>query len=94
MKKIIMYTGNECGKCKRAKMMIESCPVEVDLELRNVDEDEKYMRELKDVIKSSSLPTIMIPDIKGKYQYEDGAMYKEHIGFEDNLGKIMGYLGL
>lgn len=29
--KIVIYTGNSCPKCKRAKEMLGNCPVEVIL---------------------------------------------------------------
>ncbi len=79
--KIIMYTGNSCSKCKRAKMMLESCPVDVEIEELNVDSNEKYKDEMKE-IGSYTLPTFV---------FEDG---KTLIGFDENIGLIMDKLGL
>ncbi|PFS55807.1 glutaredoxin family protein [Bacillus thuringiensis] len=79
--KIVMYTGENCGKCKRAKEMLKSCPVEVDIDEKNVDEKEEYLNELKE-IGSYTLPTFI---------FEDG---KTLIGFDENIGLIMDKLGL
>lgn len=81
MKKIIMYTGNNCGKCKRAKEMFENCPVDVEIEERNVDLVPSHLIVLKEGYGSMSLPVFIIDD-------------KPLIGFEENLGEIMEYLGL
>ncbi|HDX9654322.1 TPA: glutaredoxin family protein [Bacillus wiedmannii] len=79
--KIVMYTGNECSKCKRAKEMLKNCPVEVDIEELNVDEVPMHRQVLTKVYKSNTLPTFII----------DGNVYR---GFDENIGKIMGHLGL
>lgn len=81
--KIVMYTGDNCSKCKRAKEMLTNTPPghEVELIERNVDEDEAHLHALQSVYKSSSLPTFVI----------DG---KPYIGFDENIGKIMEVLGL
>lgn len=81
--KIIIYTGNSCPKCKRAKEMLNNLPLghEVELIERNVDEDKNNLHVLQAVYKSSSLPTFIIEG-------------KPYIGFDENIGKIMGHLGL
>ncbi|SCN11869.1 glutaredoxin family protein [Bacillus wiedmannii] len=81
--KIVMYTGNNCGKCKRAKEMLNNLPLghEVELIERNVDEDKNNLHVLQAVYKSSSLPTFVIEG-------------KPYIGFDENIGKIMDVLGL
>lgn len=93
MKKIIMYTGNDCGKCKRAKMMIDSCPVEVELELRNVDENEDYREDLVR-FRSQSLPTLLIEVEDGTLEDNEGVNWDILIGFEENMGRIREYVGL
>ncbi|KAA6457050.1 MULTISPECIES: glutaredoxin family protein [Bacillus cereus group] len=79
--KIVMYTGNDCGKCKRAKEMLKNCPVEVDIEELNVDETPMHRKVLTKVYESNTLPTFII----GENVYR---------GFDENVGKIMEHLGL
>ncbi|WP_167555517.1 glutaredoxin family protein [Bacillus thuringiensis] len=81
--KIIMYTGENCGKCKRAKEMFASLPSEIYVTLieRNVDENEDHMEVLTKKYNSNTLPTFVIDD----------EVYR---GFDENIGKIMGHLGL
>lgn len=91
--KIVMYTSNSCSKCMRAKEMLSNCPVDVNLEERNVDVDKKHFEQLKEVIRSNSLPTFLIKDTHGSIE-DNGEMYQELIGFDENIGKIMEHLGL
>ncbi|PEU35542.1 glutaredoxin family protein [Bacillus toyonensis] len=81
--KIIVYTGNSCPKCKRAKEMFASLPSEVYVTLieRNVDENEDHMEVLTKKYNSNTLPTFVIDD----------EVYR---GFDENIGKIMNALGL
>ncbi|WP_000201629.1 glutaredoxin family protein [Bacillus cereus] len=81
--KIVMYTGENCGKCKRAKEMLASLPPEIYVTLieRNVDENEDHMEVLTKKYNSNTLPTFVIDD----------EVYR---GFDENIGKIMGHLGL
>ncbi|HDR6245772.1 TPA: glutaredoxin family protein [Bacillus cereus] len=58
--KIIMYTANSCSKCKRAKEMLKSCPVEVDIKKLNADEVPIHRQVLTKVYKSNTLPTFII----------------------------------
>ncbi|WP_305928109.1 glutaredoxin family protein [Bacillus mycoides] len=85
--KIVMYTGLNCSKCKRAKEMLKNCPVEVELIERNVDEDEKYKIHLISALESNTLPTFVIPTKEG----EEEKIFR---GFDENIGKIMEVLGL
>ncbi|PFP97646.1 NrdH-redoxin [Bacillus cereus] len=81
--KIIVYTGNTCSKCKRAKEMLRSCPVDVEIEERNIDDIDKgglYVEELRQM-GSMVLPTLIIKE-------------DEYFGFDENIGKIMEALGL
>ncbi|HDR4569024.1 NrdH-redoxin [Bacillus cereus] len=78
--KIVMYTGENCGKCKRAKAMLESCPVDVEVIEKNVDENTNYKKDME-LLKSTTLPTFVI----------EGEVYR---GFDENIGKIMEHLGL
>ncbi|MEK4501189.1 glutaredoxin family protein [Bacillus sp. FSL R12-0069] len=81
--KIVMYTGENCGKCKRAKEMLNNLPSEIYVTLieRNVDENEDHMEVLTKKYNSNTLPTFVIDD----------EVYR---GFDENIGKIMGHLGL
>lgn len=79
--KIVMYTGNNCGKCKRAKEMLKSCPVKVEIEERNIDKDDDLRQELTLKYASSTLPTFVI----------NSNIYR---GFDENIGNIMDELGL
>ncbi|MES5957544.1 glutaredoxin family protein [Bacillus fungorum] len=81
--KIVMYTGLNCGKCKRAKEMLSSLPSDIYVTLieRNVDENEDHMEVLTKKYNSNTLPTFVIDD----------EVYR---GFDENIGKIMGHLGL
>lgn len=88
--KIVMFTGNSCSKCKRAKEMFNNTPPEAEFELieRNVDENEWDMEFLTKTLKSNSLPTFLINPEEGSTDY------KPLIGFDENIGKIMEALGL
>ncbi|OOR23189.1 glutaredoxin family protein [Bacillus wiedmannii] len=81
--KIVMYTGNNCGKCKAAKERLNDLPPghEVELIERNVDLVEGFREELELHYNSRSLPTFIIEG-------------KPYIGFDENIGKIMDVLGL
>ncbi|MBE7099460.1 glutaredoxin family protein [Bacillus cereus] len=81
--KIVIYTGNSCSKCKRAKEMFNNLPpgIEIDLMELNVDECKINKDELTRIHKSQTLPTFVI----------EGEVYR---GFDENIGKIMGHLGL
>lgn len=94
--KIVMYTGNNCGKCLRAKEMLTNTPPghEVELIERNVDENTAHMDCLKNVINSSSLPTFVIPKSEKGCDIYNKDTYHLYIGFDENIGKIMGHLGL
>jgi len=76
-----MYTGNNCGKCKRAKEMLKNCPVDVEIMTENVDDNETSKRYLTEVLKSNTLPTFVIGEEVIR-------------GFDENIGKIMELLGL
>ncbi|HDR7242571.1 TPA: glutaredoxin family protein [Bacillus mobilis] len=78
--KIVVYTKNNCGDCKRAKFMFEACPIDVGLIEKNVDESEVFMDELNILYSSYTLPTFV---------FEDGEVIR---GFHE--GKIMNKLGL
>ncbi|QOC56881.1 glutaredoxin [Bacillus phage Baseball_field] len=82
---IIMYTKNNCPNCMRAEFMFSACPTPVNIEKRNVDENEEYKTELVDKYKSSTLPTLVFLKPEGERYY---------IGFEENLGKLQEELGL
>ncbi|PEI42562.1 NrdH-redoxin [Bacillus pseudomycoides] len=86
--KIIMYTGNSCSKCKRAKEMLNNLPLghEVELIERNVDEDEYQKTFLMHELESNTLPTFVLNDESEKM--------KVLRGFDENIGKIMEVLGL
>lgn len=88
MVEIIMYTGNNCGKCKGAKFNLENLPKEAKEKLilieKNVDENEDDYKELTEMIGSNKLPTFIINrDIKNPL-----------LGFDENFGKIQEVLGL
>lgn len=94
--KIIMYTKDKCPNCERAKFMLNYSPVPVELEIRNIEsgkDAEKHENTLKNIIKSNSLPTLMIPNKLGTFE-EDGEYYETLIGFDDNLGRLQEVLGL
>ncbi|MGP2423630.1 glutaredoxin family protein [Bacillus sp. FH] len=84
--KLIMYTGDNCSKCKRAKEMLQNCPVEVELIERNVDQDEYQKTFLVNELESNTLPTFVLRDGTGGL--------KILRGFDENIGKIMEHLGL
>ncbi|PFB24085.1 MULTISPECIES: glutaredoxin domain-containing protein [Bacillus cereus group] len=87
---IIMYTGENCGKCKGAKVHLENLPAHIKenlvLKERNVDKNSKYKYELTEFLKSNTLPTFDI--------YEGTTRVDILRGFDENIGKIMGHLGL
>ncbi|PGT89806.1 NrdH-redoxin [Bacillus thuringiensis] len=83
---IIMYTGDNCPKCNRAKVMLESCPVDFDLVERNVDKDAKYKQELTETLNSHTLPTFDI--------YDGTTRIDILRGFDENQGKLRNILGL
>ncbi|WCS66610.1 glutaredoxin [Bacillus phage 0105phi7-2] len=94
--KIIMYTGSTCSKCKRAKEMLTNTPPghEVELIERNVDKNESDMDCLRNIINSSSLPTFVIPKSEKGLDIFNKDTYHTYIGFDENIGKIMGHIGL
>ena len=91
--KIVIYTSNSCPKCKRAKEMLKNCPVEVELELRNVDEEPTFKDDLVR-FRSMSLPTLLIESEDGFLEDIHGQQWDVLTGFEENMGRIMEYLGL
>jgi len=94
MKKIIMYTKNNCPNCNRAKFMIEVAPCEVELEVRNIEKNEDWREDLVR-FRSMSVPTFLIPvEEDGFLEDADGVQYNVYTGFDENLGKIQKYLGL
>ncbi|USL89515.1 redoxin [Bacillus phage vB_BceP_LY3] len=88
MIEVVMFTGNNCGKCKGAKFNLSNLPphIKENLKLieRNVDVDQMAKRILTEKMGVNTLPTFVI---NGDYE-------KPLIGFEENMGKIMGVLGL
>ncbi|QWI52493.1 glutaredoxin family protein [Bacillus mycoides] len=84
--KIVIYTGNSCPKCKRAKEMLENCPVEVEIIERNIDESEDARDYLVSIIESNTLPTLVFVE-----NNEDKHTFR---GFDENIGEIMEALGL
>lgn len=84
--KIIVYTGNNCGKCKRAKEMLENCPVDIEIIERNIDENADAKDYLVSIIESNTLPTLVFVE-----NNEDKHVFR---GFDENIGKIMEALGL
>ncbi|WP_426981295.1 glutaredoxin family protein [Bacillus pseudomycoides] len=95
--KIIMYTGNSCSKCMRAKAMLDDLPSHirenVELVEINVDENESERLMLTEVIKSNTLPTILIPKNSESY-WKNKEEFHIFRGFDENIGKIMEVLGL
>ena len=87
---IVMYTGNSCSKCKRAKENLENLPphIKENLELieKNVDENIEVMEFLKNELDSQTLPTFEL------LRDDDKPIVLR--GFDENIGKIMEYLGL
>ncbi|WP_088311697.1 glutaredoxin family protein [Bacillus cereus] len=90
--KIMMYTGNNCSKCKRAKEMFENLPSHIDVELVeiNVDEIDGMKLYLTNILESNTLPTFTYEEIQ-----KDGLIKIEVLrGFDENIGKIREHLGL
>ncbi|HFU9552723.1 TPA: glutaredoxin family protein, partial [Streptococcus agalactiae] len=80
--KIVMYTGENCGKCKRAKEMLTNTPPghEVELIERNVDKSGLYKDFMINTLESNTLPTFILnPDS------EEEEVLR---GFDENIGKI------
>lgn len=101
--KIIMYTKDKCPNCERAKFMLNYSPVPVELEIRNIEsgrDAEKHNKQLTEVIKSRTLPTILVPTLvkfptkPNQLVEEDDVNYEVLIGFDENLGKLQEVLGL
>ncbi|MFK4380209.1 glutaredoxin [Bacillus sp. RC218] len=76
--KIVVYTKNNCGDCKRAKFMLKHCPVDVEIEEINVE-----LKENEHHIKQQGLMTLPA------FLIEDG-----NIIHRFREGVIMGVLGL
>lgn len=62
MRKVIMYTKNVCPNCDQAKTMLKHVPGEIDLEIHNIDEDEKAFEIMTEGLESLSTPTFFFPD--------------------------------
>lgn len=91
--KIIMYTGDNCSKCKRAKAMLESCPVDVEIIEKNVDEIPGLKLYMENILDSKTLPTFTYETIE-KEDGENKIKINVLRGFDENIGKIMEHLGL
>lgn len=73
--------------------MFSACPTPVNIEKRNVDENESHKLYLTEVFDSNTLPTFV---------YESDVLefgeWKKKInvlrGFDENLGKLQEVLGL
>lgn len=102
--KVIMYTKDKCPNCERAKFMFNCSPIPVEVEIRNIEsgkEAEKYNNQLTEVIKSRTLPTMLIP-YKGSLpnpnvkivREDDNILLEVLVGFDDNFGKLQEVLGL
>lgn len=61
-RKVIMYTKSVCPNCDQAKTMLKHVPVEIDLEVRNIEEDESYMYAMTIIHESMTTPTFHFPD--------------------------------
>ncbi|WP_144561665.1 glutaredoxin family protein [Bacillus mycoides] len=91
--KIVMYTGDNCGKCNAAKVHLGNLPPHIKDEVTiieiNVDET-KYQRDyVVNELKSNTLPTFEL------FKTEDYNEKPEVLrGFDENIGKIMDALGL
>jgi len=48
MIEIIMFTKNDCPNCKRAEMLFQFCPIEINITKKNVDEEKAFMEMLKE----------------------------------------------
>lgn len=101
--KIIMYSKDKCPNCERAKFMLNYSPVPVELEIRNIEsgkDAEKHYNNLTTVIKSTVLPTLLIPyngvvpNPNVKVFEGDNDLFEVLVGFDDNLGKLQEVLGL
>ncbi|MGF9766931.1 glutaredoxin family protein [Bacillus albus] len=60
--KITMFTKNNCPECFRAKMLLETCPVEIEIEERNIETDPIYRLILENELNSQSVPTFVVKD--------------------------------
>lgn len=80
-RKVIMYTNNVCPNCDQAKMMLKHLPVEIDLDVRNIDEDKLHYDTMTGELESMSTPTFYFPDTD-----------KVIRGFE--MGELQSELGL
>ncbi|MFJ1122235.1 glutaredoxin family protein [Bacillus thuringiensis] len=76
MKKVIIYTKNNCGKCMEAKFGLKAAQVE--FEERNIEAKEEYRKEF-DAYGYSAAPVTVFPSGNVLAGFER----KE---FEDELG--------
>lgn len=88
MKKVItMFTGNDCSKCKAAKVHINNIPAEfkenVELIEINVDLVAGARDTLVNKYKSNTLPTFLLQGQEEPLR-----------GFDEHFGKIQEYIGL
>lgn len=77
--KIVMFTKNNCPNCMRAKMLLDSCPVEVEIIEKNIEESIEAYDECVNKYESNTAPTFRING-------------RTIMGF--NEGEIMDELGL
>ncbi|PEZ62974.1 glutaredoxin family protein [Bacillus cereus] len=46
MKKVIVYTKNNCPECEKMKANLWNVPVPLEVDFRNIQEESKYFDEL------------------------------------------------
>jgi len=59
MIEIVMFTKNDCPNCRRADMLFEYCPVDINITKKNIDEHPKIKKMLDDK-GIMSLPSFVI----------------------------------
>lgn len=60
MDKVILFSKNGCPQCMATKMALRQNGIE--FEERNVEENEEYLKEVKEVYGVSSMPLVVTPD--------------------------------
>lgn len=105
---LFMFTGKNCSKCKRAKMMLENVPNEKGIIVQelNIDEYSKDVidgdvdihpsdsKEICDVMGVQMLPTFFIKKEGVELDIKNKDSYDLIIGFDESQGKIMEVFGL
>ncbi|MDX8344299.1 glutaredoxin family protein [Rossellomorea sp. YZS02] len=84
-----LYTRPTCSDCQAAKEYLNE--QEIDYVHKNVGEEDRYEKELKEIVGSRIVPSFVFYE---KSLFGKKKLVKNLIGFENNKEEIQQLLGL